>query len=63
MSGLEEDLEVAYLRLMTEDIGNDSTLAFRNAISVDVAKYLARALVKVTLAVLKDHDLEVDDDV
>jgi hypothetical protein len=61
MTDLEEDLEVAYLRLLTEDIGNDSTIAFRNAISLEVAKHLARQLVKITVKIVEEHDDDFDE--
>jgi hypothetical protein len=65
MNDLEEDLEVAYLRLMTEDIGNESTIAFRNAISLEVAQHLARQLVRITTEIIKEHEppREFDDEV
>lgn len=61
---LEEALENAFLRLMTEDIGNQGALAFRNKIDTETATHLARQLTRVALAVFHEYDrLEGRDDV
>lgn len=63
MTDLAEDLEEAFVRLMTEDIGNDSALAFRNTINRDVAPHLARQLTRIAVEIIKEHGGLTNDDV
>jgi hypothetical protein len=59
LDDLQEDLESAFFRLMAEDIGNESALAFRNQINVDVARHLAHQLARIAIEVMREH--KVDD--